>query len=73
VKQQEHQDLIVGAGVLPCLVESLKRHKLGTISEPLVNLLKRAADAITSLAHENDDIKTRVRFFSLFFNLQYFQ
>ncbi|WVZ05548.1 hypothetical protein V8G54_018894 [Vigna mungo] len=59
--KQEHQDLIVGVGVLPCLVESLKRHKICTISEPLVYLLKRAADAITSLAHENDDIKTRVR------------
>ncbi|XP_068472914.1 ARM REPEAT PROTEIN INTERACTING WITH ABF2-like isoform X1 [Phaseolus vulgaris] len=59
--KQEYQDLIVGAGALPCLVESLKKHKICTISQPLINLLKRAADAITSLAHENSDIKTCVR------------
>jgi len=64
VKQQEYQELIVRAGALPCLVESLKIHKICTISQPLINLLKRTADAITSLAHENNDVKTCIRFFS---------
>ncbi|MFS7888878.1 putative chromatin remodeling & transcription regulator BTB-POZ family [Helianthus anomalus] len=57
----EHQQLIVDAGALPHLVVLLKRHREGQKSRALNEAIRRAADAITNLAHENSSIKTRVR------------
>ncbi|KAL6968320.1 hypothetical protein U1Q18_034124 [Sarracenia purpurea var. burkii] len=56
----EHQQLIVDAGALPLLVDLLKRHRDGH-SRAVNGVIRRAADAITNLAHENSSIKTRVR------------
>ena len=60
--QPEHQQLIVDSGALKHLVDLLKRHKNGLTSRAINSLIRRAADAITNLAHENSSIKTRVRF-----------
>ncbi|CAL5094794.1 unnamed protein product [Urochloa decumbens] len=57
----EHQQLIVDAGALPPLVNLLKRQKNSTNSRVVNSVIKRAADAITNLAHENSNIKTSVR------------
>ncbi|KAF5455049.1 hypothetical protein F2P56_024664, partial [Juglans regia] len=57
----EHQQLIVDAGALPHLVDLLKRHKNGCNSRAVNGVIRRAADLITNLAHENSCIKTRVR------------
>ncbi|KAJ6898846.1 ARM REPEAT PROTEIN INTERACTING WITH ABF2-like isoform X2 [Populus alba x Populus x berolinensis] len=61
----EHQQLIVDAGALSHLVSLLKRqrdvHKDGSDSRAVNSVIRRAADAITNLAHENSSIKTRVR------------
>ncbi|KAJ9696200.1 hypothetical protein PVL29_008445 [Vitis rotundifolia] len=57
----EHQQLIVDAGALPHLVELLKRHRSGYKTRAVNGVVRRAADAITNLAHENSNIKTRVR------------
>ncbi|KAI4342762.1 hypothetical protein MLD38_027346 [Melastoma candidum] len=57
----EHQQLIVGCGALPHLISLLKRHKDATAGRSVNSLVRRAADAITNLAHENNSIKTRVR------------
>lgn len=57
----EHQQLIVDAGALPHLVDLLKRHKTLQNSRAVNGVIRRAADAITNLAHENSSIKTRVR------------
>ncbi|CAL4908055.1 unnamed protein product [Urochloa decumbens] len=57
----EHQQLIVDAGALPPLVNLLKRQKNTTNSRVVNSVIKRAADAITNLAHENSNIKTSVR------------
>ncbi|PON55274.1 Coatomer beta subunit [Parasponia andersonii] len=57
----EYQQLIVDAGALSHLVDLLKRHKNGTNSRALSGVIRRAADAITNLAHENSSIKTLVR------------
>lgn len=57
----EHQQLIVDAGALPHLVALLKRHRDGQNSRAVNGVIRRAADAITNLAHENSSIKTRVR------------
>uniref|UniRef100_A0A251VK95 Putative armadillo-type fold protein n=1 Tax=Helianthus annuus TaxID=4232 RepID=A0A251VK95_HELAN len=46
----EHQQLIVDAEALPHLITLLKRHKDGEKSRAVI---RRAADAITNLAHEN--------------------
>jgi hypothetical protein len=61
-KQPEHQQLIVDAGALPHLVDLLKRNKDGCNHRAVNGVIRRAADAITNLAHENSRIKTRVRF-----------
>ncbi|XP_074579669.1 ARM REPEAT PROTEIN INTERACTING WITH ABF2-like [Curcuma longa] len=58
----EHQQLIVDAGALPLLVNLLKRHKKGSNCQAVNDLVRRAADAITNLAHENSNIKTYVRY-----------
>lgn len=60
--QPEHQQLIVDAGALPLFVDLLKRHKCGLNSRAVNGVIRRAADAVTNLAHENSSIKTRVRF-----------
>ncbi|KAK2980887.1 hypothetical protein RJ640_011361 [Escallonia rubra] len=57
----EHQQLIVDTGALPHLVNLLKRHRGGSLSRAVNSVVRRAADAITNLAHENSSIKTRVR------------
>ena len=43
-------------------MDLLKRHRDGTNSRAATAVIRRAADAITNLAHENSSIKTRVRF-----------
>ncbi|XP_042462572.1 ARM REPEAT PROTEIN INTERACTING WITH ABF2 isoform X1 [Zingiber officinale] len=58
----EHQQLIVDAGALPLLVNLLKRHKKGSNCRAVNGVVRRAADAITNLAHENSNIKTYVRY-----------
>lgn len=63
--QPEHQQLIVDAGALPHLVDLLKRHRENQNSRAVNGVIRRAADAITNLAHENSSIKTRVRLFSV--------
>ncbi|KAM7485566.1 hypothetical protein LguiA_001575 [Lonicera macranthoides] len=62
----EHQQLIVDTGALPHLVNLLKRHRDSSGSRAANSVIRRAADAITNLAHENSSIKTRVRFFATF-------
>ncbi|KAL2948565.1 hypothetical protein AAZX31_20G131300 [Glycine max] len=57
----EHQQLIVDSSALTHLVDLLKRHRNGLTSRAINSLIRRAADAITNLAHENSNIKTRVR------------
>ncbi|CAH1450304.1 unnamed protein product [Lactuca virosa] len=57
----EHQQCIVDAGALPRLVGLLKRHLDGQSSRALNGAIRKAADAITNLAHENCSIKTLVR------------
>lgn len=57
----EHQQLIVDAGALPHLVALLKKSKNGCSSRSIYGVIRRAADAITNLAHENSSIKCRVR------------
>ncbi|OMP05069.1 BTB/POZ-like protein [Corchorus olitorius] len=57
----EHQQVIVDAGALPYLVNLLKRPKDGCTSRAVNGVIRKAADAITSLAHENAAIKSRVR------------
>ncbi|GLT78481.1 hypothetical protein SLA2020_500150 [Shorea laevis] len=57
----EHQQLIVDSGSLSHLVALLRRHEDGSNSRAVISVIRRAADAITNLAHENSIIKTRVR------------
>lgn len=58
----EHQHSIADAGALAGLVGILKRHT-DNIGCPMpgASVVRRAADAITNLAHENVPIKSRVR------------
>ncbi|XP_030548137.2 ARM REPEAT PROTEIN INTERACTING WITH ABF2 isoform X2 [Rhodamnia argentea] len=57
----ELQQLIVDCGALPHLIDLLKRYKDGSTTRAVNSLIRRAADAITNLAHENSSIKIRVR------------
>ncbi|KAJ6318587.1 hypothetical protein OIU76_014024 [Salix suchowensis] len=61
----EHQQIIVDAGALSHLVSLLKRqgdvHRDIANSRAVNSVIRRAADAITNLAHENSSIKSRVR------------
>ncbi|TYH55673.1 hypothetical protein ES332_D09G251300v1 [Gossypium tomentosum] len=57
----EHQQLIVDSGALSHLVNLLRRHKDSSISRAVISVIRRAADALTNLAHENSSIKTSVR------------
>lgn len=43
-------------------MDLLKRHRNGQNSRAVIGVLRRAADAITNLAHENSSIKSRVRY-----------
>ncbi|CAI8590146.1 unnamed protein product [Vicia faba] len=61
VPKPEHQQLIVDNGALKHLVDLLKRHNSVLTSRVINSLIRRAANAITNLAHENNSIKTRVR------------
>lgn len=60
----EYQTRIAQSGALIGLVRLLKEHKLTTITKPQPGsggVARRAADAITNLAHENIEIKNMVR------------
>ncbi|KAG6434976.1 hypothetical protein SASPL_106621 [Salvia splendens] len=57
----EHQQLIADAGAIPHLIDLLKRHKDGVNARAVTGVIRRAADAITNLVHENSSIKNRVR------------
>ncbi|GIL80645.1 hypothetical protein Vretimale_9203 [Volvox reticuliferus] len=60
----EYQTRIAQSGALTGLVRLLKEHKLTTITKPQPGsggVARRAADAITNLAHENVEIKNMVR------------
>ena len=60
--KQEHQHAIADAGALPGLVALLKRYvPFAGPPNPGASVVRRAADAITNLAHENVTIKSRVR------------
>lgn len=59
--QPEYQERIVELGGLSQLVTLLKLHKCGINSRGANGVMRRAADAITNLAHENANIKIRVR------------
>ncbi|GJR46587.1 ARM repeat protein interacting with ABF2-like protein [Tanacetum coccineum] len=59
--EPEHQHLIVDAGALPHLVALLKRHMDNQNSRAVNGVIRKAADAITNLVHENGSVKTRVR------------
>ena len=60
--KQEHQHAIADAGALPGLVGLLKRYVPPTgPPNPSSSVVRRAADAVTNLAHENVLIKSRVR------------
>lgn len=58
----EHQHSIADMGALAGLVGILKRH-IDNNGAPMpgASVVRRAADAITNLAHENVPIKSRVR------------
>ncbi|XP_024388979.1 ARM REPEAT PROTEIN INTERACTING WITH ABF2 isoform X3 [Physcomitrium patens] len=57
----EYQRRIADAGALPLLVALLLRQGGGNSGRVVNGVVRRAADAITNLAHENAHIKTRVR------------
>ena len=61
--KQSHQQRIADAGALPGLVALLKRAPVLGVSHGSTagGVARRAADAITNLAHENVTIKTKVR------------
>ncbi|GMI98767.1 ARM repeat protein interacting with ABF2 [Hibiscus trionum] len=57
----EYQQLVVDAGALPCLLNLLKIRKDGCDSCGVNGVIRKTADAITNLAHENAAIKTIIR------------
>ncbi len=60
--KQDHQHAIADRGALPGLVGLLKRYVPFTGPPNTgTSVVRRAADAITNLAHENVVIKSRVR------------
>lgn len=60
----EHQTAICDAGALPTLVSMIKRyasrHDIG-LAGVHAQTCRRAADAVTNLAHENNSMKNKVR------------
>lgn len=61
VLQPEYQRRIADAGALPLLVALLLRQGGSNNGRVANGVVRRAADAVTNLAHENAHIKTRVR------------
>lgn len=60
--KQEHQHAIADTGALPGLVAILKRYvPFRGPPNTGASVVRRAADAITNLAHENVVIKSKVR------------
>lgn len=59
--QPEYQRRIADAGALPLLVALLLRQGGSNNARVANGVVRRAADAVTNLAHENAHIKTRVR------------
>ena len=60
--KQEHQHRIADAGALPGLVNLLRQYApLCPPPSAAASVIRRAADAITNLVHENGIIKSRVR------------
>ncbi|GBG88105.1 hypothetical protein CBR_g46594 [Chara braunii] len=57
----EYQRMIADACALPALVALLKRRGTAANWRTVNGVLRRSADAITNLAHENASIKSRVR------------
>lgn len=60
----EHQQAICDAGALPTLVAMIKRYAARDdvmLSGVSAHTCRRAADAVTNLAHENNTIKNKVR------------
>ena len=60
----EYQSRIASCGALSGLVRLLREHRLGTTTKSQPGsggAARRAADALTNLAHENSDIKNMVR------------
>ncbi|KAM5563740.1 ARM REPEAT PROTEIN INTERACTING WITH ABF2-like [Rosa sericea] len=59
----ENQHLIVDAGGLSPLIDLLKRHKSssGSNAGAVDGVIRRAADAICNISHENSNIKNLVR------------
>lgn len=57
----EYQRRIADAGALPLLVALLLRQGGSNNARVANGVVRRAADAVTNLAHENAHIKTRVR------------
>jgi len=59
----EYQAQIASAGALPGLIKLVKDHKPTVTVRPVVQgsggVARRAADAITNLAHENMEVKVR--------------
>jgi hypothetical protein len=57
----EYQAQISSAGALPGLIKLLRAHRPTAVTRPVVpgsgGVARRAADAITNLAHENVDVK----------------
>ena len=59
--KENHQNRIADAGALPGLVALLKRYPPQMSGNVAPSVARRAADAVTNLAHENNPIKNRVR------------
>ena len=56
-----NQNRIAKAGALPGLVALLQRYPPQTTGSVPTSVARRAADAVTNLAHENNSIKNQVR------------
>ena len=56
-----NQNRIAAAGALPGLVALLQRYPPQTTGSVATSVARRAADAVTNLAHENNAIKNHVR------------
>ena len=59
--KEDNQNRIAAAGALPGLVALLKRYPPQLSGSIPPSVARRAADAVTNLAHENNDIKNQVR------------
>lgn len=59
--KREHQRCIADAGAIFCLVTLLKRFGSSSTARAVNGVIRRAADTLTNLAHENGFIKNLVR------------